>query len=108
MRSRVGERAEFGEKRDFATHLERPKWSSRVSESSIFKILKKTKKKTTNRKSSSRVGEKADLNETHGFLTDLEMSKSSSRVGESSIFKILQENESLRFPKVTHPLEAIF
>ena len=48
------------------------------------------------------------MNETHGFLTDLEMSKSSFRVGESSILKILQENESLRFPKVTHPLEAIF
>ena len=25
LRSGVGERAEFGEKRDFATHLERPK-----------------------------------------------------------------------------------
>ena len=32
LRSRAGERAEFGEKRDFATHLERPKWSSRVGE----------------------------------------------------------------------------
>ena len=38
LRSRVGGSAEFGEKRNFATHLERPKWSSRVGESSIFKI----------------------------------------------------------------------
>ena len=48
------------------------------------------------------------MNETHGFLTDLEMSKSSSRLGLSSILKILQEIESLRFPKVTHPLKPFF
>ena len=66
-------------------------------------------KKPKNQKSSSRVGETADFKEKHEFLTDLlQMSKSSSRVGESSIFKILQENESRRFPTVTHPLEVIF
>ena len=108
LRYRLGERAEIVEKCDFATPLERPKWSSRGGESAIFKILKKTKKNPKNRKSSSRAGEKAGLNETHGFLTDLEMSKSSSRLGESSIFKILQENGSLRFLKVTHLLEPIF
>ena len=73
-----------------------------------FQDFEENQEKTKNRKSSCRACEKADLNETHGFLTDLEMSKSSSRVGEISIFKILQENESLRFPKVTHPLESIF
>ena len=61
MRSRVGEKAEVNEKRDFTIHLEMPKWSFRVGESSILKILKKTKKNHKNQKDfleSNRVGPK--------------------------------------------------